>query len=143
MEKFQKYCLSVLLVIIYNNISAQVTNGVIENEDCRKICEIYSQFFESQHSDSQIYFTKKKTAYQALNQKDKAIEVVGKILPEIQHNLGFNNSDIGLAYSERQKHDLSLLNFEKQSKDYNFTDSTYLKDKVSKIRNKDYLDFKS
>jgi hypothetical protein len=43
MEKFQKYCLSVLLVIICSNISAQVINGSVENEDCRQLYEFYHQ----------------------------------------------------------------------------------------------------
>ncbi|KMQ69624.1 hypothetical protein ACM39_00730 [Chryseobacterium sp. FH2] len=138
MEKFQKYCLSVLLVIIYSNISAQIPNDAIEHNDCKKICEIYSQFF---CHNSQAFFIPKKTSYQTFSQKGKAVDIVNKFLPEIQQNAGFNKNDFEIAYHEGEKHNISRINFEKQ-KNYSFFESTYLKNKVSKIRNKDYLDLK-
>ena len=44
---------------------------------------------------------------------------------------------------ELKNHDKALENFEKQSKVYDFAENIYFKSKVSKIRNKDYLDLKN
>ena len=47
------------------------------------------------------------------------------------------------SYLELKNHDKALENFEKQSKVYDFAENIYFKTKVSKIRNKDYLDLKN
>ena len=46
-------------------------------------------------------------------------------------------------YFELKNHDKALENFEKQSRVYDFAENIYFKSKVSKIRNKDYLDLKN
>lgn len=47
-----------------------------------------------------------------------------------------------MTYFEQGRYDKALENFEKQSKEYDFAENIYFKSKVSKIRNKDYLDLK-
>ena len=49
MEKFQKYYLSVLLVILYSShLSAQVNCTAVEGENCKKACEIFNYWGEFQ-----------------------------------------------------------------------------------------------
>jgi len=43
MEKFQKYCLSLLIIVVYTNLQAQINCNIIEDEDCKKACEIYNK----------------------------------------------------------------------------------------------------
>jgi tetratricopeptide (TPR) repeat protein len=43
MEKFQKYCLSFLIFLVFGNIQAQVNCNAIEGENCKKACEIYNK----------------------------------------------------------------------------------------------------
>ncbi|KPH11961.1 hypothetical protein [Chryseobacterium sp. ERMR1:04] len=141
MEKFQKYCLSVLLVIICNNISAHVHNGTIESDDCKRLREVYSKFLGTQDYDQVFEFlAKKKTSeYCTLNQKQKVFDAIGEtIVPNHHHN--FYNDYLGLNYSQRNKHNKNLENFERQNKEYNFVENIYFTSKVSKVRNKDYLD---
>jgi hypothetical protein len=53
------------------------------------------------------------------------------------------NIAISITSFETEKYDKALENFEKQSKVYDFAENIYFRSKVSKIRNKDYLDLKS
>ncbi|MBB4807044.1 tetratricopeptide (TPR) repeat protein [Chryseobacterium defluvii] len=234
MEKFQKYCLSVLLVILYNHIPAQINCNAVEGENCKKACEIYNSasdyqgFRESQEEFDkglelcpgfdQIYSEKavpylkrgdfaswmllmnkavalnptrhlgyrgwcryqflrdyqgaiqdieelekhfpkgylgysangdyelhiaKALCYSALNQKQKAVEIIEKQLKDPQHNVGlYDHYQLGVTYFELGNYDKALENFEKQSKVYDYAENIYFKSKVSKIRNKDYLDLK-
>lgn len=145
MEKFQKYCLSILLVIIYNNISAHVSNGTVESDDCKRLCEVYSKFLGSQHCRQSLVFSagKKSEPYCTLNQKQKAADAIGKTFSAIQHKTGSPDDKSGENYPETEKDEILLKNFERQSKKYSFAGDIYFKSKVSKIRNKDYLDLKS
>ena len=54
----------------------------------------------------------------------------------------YENTPI-VTHFEIGKYDKALENFEKQSKNYDFAENIYFRSKVSKIRNKDYLDLKS
>ena len=54
----------------------------------------------------------------------------------------FDHDQLGVTYFEQGRYDKALENFEKQSKEYDFAENIYFKSKVSKIRNKDYLDLK-
>jgi len=141
MEKFHKYCLSVLLVIICNNISAHVRNGTVESDDCKRLWEVYSKFLGTQDCDQSLEFlTKKKTTdYCSLNQKQKAVDAIGETIVPNQHH-DFYKDYLGLNYSQRNKHNKNLENFERQIKDYDFVENIYFTSKVSKVRNKDYLD---
>lgn len=58
------------------------------------------------------------------------------------NNFQYENTPI-VTHFETGKYDKALENFEKQSKVYDFAENIYFKSKVSKIRNKDYLDLKS
>jgi hypothetical protein len=140
MEKFQKYCLSVLLVIICSNISAQVSNGVIESEDCKQLYEIYNQFLNHDcEASSESCIKENQKPNLAIHQKQNAIDLIGKICSEkYQGNLYKNK--IGAGFSEEKKHSLLLKNFEKNSKQNLFAEILYFKTKVSKVRNKDYLE---
>ena len=42
MEKFQKYCLSLLLFVLCTHFQAQVNCNAIEGENCKKACELYN-----------------------------------------------------------------------------------------------------
>ncbi len=142
MEKFQKYCLSVLLVIICSNISAQASNGSIENENCR-LYEIYNQFLNHECKASQEFCVKEKTKHNfAIHHKQNALESIGNIFPERQQNHFYKNKTEA-DFSEKEKHNLLLKNFEKNSKENLFTEILYFKSKVTKVRNKDYLNLMS
>ncbi|MGL6127023.1 tetratricopeptide repeat protein [Chryseobacterium artocarpi] len=233
MEKFQRYYLSFLLLIVYTNTIAQVNCNAIEGEDCKKACELYNQasdlqgFRESQEGFdraielcpdfSNAYMEKavpylkngdfatwkilidkavtlnpkmhlgyrgwckfqflgdykgaiqdleefrkyypedlgrslngdyhldvvKAMSYSALGQKEKAVGIIERLLATNGYVKGmFDHYQLGVTYFEQGKYDKALENFEKQSKEYDFAENIYFKSKVSKIRNKDYLDLK-
>ncbi|NMR34981.1 hypothetical protein HIO71_12375 [Chryseobacterium aquaticum] len=113
MDKFQKYCLSVILVIIYSNVSANTSISVTLT-DCKQLCELYNTlFFEN---------------VDGVSEKKTGVNVDYKIFRS--------------TYFELSKYDKALENFEKQSKQNDFAENIYFKSKVAKIRNKDYLDLK-
>ncbi|GAA5092466.1 hypothetical protein GCM10023210_21410 [Chryseobacterium ginsengisoli] len=139
MEKFHKYCLSVLLVIICSNISAQINNGNIESEDCKQLYELYNQILNHGYDASQEICLKESARHNfAINQKQNAIDLIGKIFSVKQQN-NFYHNKAGTDFSEKEKHDQLLKNFEKISKENLFAEILYFKTKVSKVRNKDYL----
>lgn len=81
--------------------------------------------------------------YSAIGQKQKAISIIENQLSDKDHILGlFDNYQLGVTYYELNKYDKALENFEKQSTIFDFAENIYFKAKVSKIRNKDYLDLK-
>ncbi|ANF50849.1 hypothetical protein A0O34_10110 [Chryseobacterium glaciei] len=235
MEKFQKYCLSLLILVVYTNLQSQVNCNTIVGEDCKKACEVYN-FLESQgqgYKESQQGFDKaiklcptfsnaykekavpylkrgefitwkilidkavdldpkmhlgyrgwckyqflrdykgaiadiealekfypvgylgysangdyelhiaKAICYSALGEKEKAISIIESQLAKKDHNVGFYDYyQLGVTYFETGKYDKALENFERQSKENDFAENIYFKSKVSKIRNKDYLDLK-
>lgn len=231
MEKFQRYYLSFLLLIVYTNTIAQVNCNAIEGEDCKKACELYNTASDLQGSRvsqedfdkaiqlcpdfSNAYMEKavpylkngdfvtwkilidkavaldpkmhlgyrgwckfqflrdykgavldleelkkyypedlgrsqngdynldvvKAMSYSALGQKKKAAGIIERLLSTTGYVKGmFDHYQLGVTYFELGKYDKALENFEKQSKEYNFAENIYFKSKVSKIRNKDYLD---
>lgn len=233
MEKFQRYYLSFLLLIVYTNTIAQVNCNAIEGEDCKKACELYNtasdlQGFQASQEGfdkaielcpdfSRAYMEKavpylkdgdfvtwkilidkavaldpknhlgyrgwckfqflrdykgaildleelkkyypedlgrsqngdynldvvKAMSYSALGQKEKAAGIIERLLSTRGYVKGmFDYYQLGVTYFELGRYDKALENFEKQSKEYNFAENIYFKSKVSKIRNKDYLDLK-
>lgn len=46
MEKFQKYYLSLLILVVYSNLQSQVNCNVMQSDDCKKACEIYNHLGE-------------------------------------------------------------------------------------------------
>lgn len=52
MEKFQRYYLSFLLLIVYTNTIAQVNCNAVEGENCKKACELYNWASDLQGSGS-------------------------------------------------------------------------------------------
>ncbi|WP_294299635.1 hypothetical protein [uncultured Chryseobacterium sp.] len=140
MEKFHKYCLSVLLVIICSNISAQISNGTAESEDCKQLYELYNRILNQDCEDLQETCTKENPAQNiTINQKHHAIDLIGKIFSNKQKN-NFHHNKAGTDFPEKEKHDQLLKNFEKDSRKNLFAEVLYFKTKVSKVRNKDYLD---
>jgi glycine betaine/choline ABC-type transport system substrate-binding protein len=140
MDKFHKYCLSVLLVIICSNISAQINNGTLGSDDYKKLCEVYSKFLNSQDcKESREFCVRKKTIQlNAIHQKQNAVDIA-----EIfsgNHHSDSHKEKFGSNGFENGKYDKILENFEKNSKEYGFAEMEYFKSKVSKIRNKDYLE---
>ncbi|WPO91254.1 tetratricopeptide repeat protein [Chryseobacterium sp. HR92] len=233
MEKFQRYYLSFLLLIVYTNTIAQVNCNAVEGENCKKACELYNWasdlqgFAESQEGFdkaielcpdfSHAYMEKavpylkngdfvtwkilidkavalnpqmhlgyrgwtkfqflrdykgaiqdldelkkyypgdlgrsqngdynldvvRAMSYSALSQKEKAAGIIERLLATRGYVKGmFDHYQLGVTYFELGRYDKALENFEKQSKEYNFAENIYFKSKVSKIRNKDYLDLK-
>lgn len=233
MEKFQRYYLSFLLLIVYTNTIAQVNCNAIEGEDCKKACELYNTASDLQGSQasqegfdraielcpdfSNAYMEKavpylkngdfatwkilidkamaldpkrhlgyrgwckfqflrdykgavldleelkkyysedlgrslngdynldvvKAMSYSALGQKEKAVGIIERLLAARGYVKGmFDHYQLGVTYFELGRYDKALENFEKQSKEYDFAENIYFKSKVSKIRNKDYLDLK-
>lgn len=234
MEKFQKYYLSLLVLVIYSNLQAQVNCNTMQDDNCKKACEIYNIASELQGtaqsqeafdyaiklcpSFSNLYREKsvpylkngdfvtwkvlidkaveldpkmnlgyrgwckyqflrdykgaiqdiealekiyptgylgysangdyelhiaKAICYSALGQKENAISIIENQLAKKEHNIGFYDYyQLGVNYFELRKYDQALENFEKQSKQNDFAENIYYRSKVSKIRNKDYLDLK-
>jgi len=139
MERFQKYCLSVLLVIICSNISAQIHNGCIENEDRQKLCEFYKKFLGFRDCNATDFSSdRKKEYFNTIHHSQNASDIIGKIFSERQSEKSYHNK-AGHVDFKSEKDIQILKNFEKISKDNGFTETTYFKSKVSKIRNKDYL----
>lgn len=140
MEKFQKYCLSVLLVIICSNISAQISSGNLRSEDCKQLYEIYNQFLNSKesHALEKIFLNEKSRRKFAISDKQNAIDLLGNIFSK--KNKNYSHHKTGIAFSEKERHCQILINFLKESKENIFAEVLYFKSKVSKIRNKDYLD---
>lgn len=96
----------------------------------------------SSNGDYELHIAK-AICYSALGQKEKAISIIENQLSKKDHNVGlFDYYQLGVTYYELGKYDKALENFEKQSKQYDFAENIYYKSKVSKIRNKDYLDLK-
>lgn len=54
-----------------------------------------------------------------------------------------NKNSVQFICTDSKAYNKALENFEKQSKAYDFAENIYFKSKVSKIRNKDYLDLKN
>ena|SRR6218665_2430289 len=91
-------------------------------------------------------------------QNEKNLSNYALILEDIQFDKHFEYQDFKNCDSEKnyqrknftqfvcfksKAHNKALENFEKQSKVYDFAENIFFKNKVSKIRNKDYLDLKS
>ncbi|PIF43994.1 tetratricopeptide repeat protein [Chryseobacterium sp. 52] len=233
MEKFQRYYLSFLLLIVYTNTIAQVNCNAVEGENCKKACELYNWASDRQGNwESQEAFDKaiglcpdfsnaymekavpylkngdfvtwkilidkavavdpkmhlgyrgwckfqflrdytgavqdleelkkyypedlgrslngdyhldvvKAMSYSALGQKEKAVGIIERLLVSRGYFKGmYDHYQLGVTYFELGRYDKASENFEKQSKEYDFAENIYFKSKVSKIRNKDYLDLK-
>ncbi len=233
MEKFQKYYLSLFILVICTNLQAQVNCNTIEGEKCKESCEIsntageFQGFSVSQEAldkaielcptndyaiwEKSIPFLKRGDfvtwkklidravelnpkmhlgyrawcRYQFLRDYEGALADFNELEKIYPNNLGYSqNGDyhlniakgiclsatgkkqeainvfeqqinqkdyhvglydyyqLGVTYFELGNYDKALENFEKQSKIYDFADNIYFKAKVSKIRNKDYLDLK-
>jgi tetratricopeptide (TPR) repeat protein len=234
MEKFQRYYLSFLLLIVYTNTIAQVNCNAVEGENCKKACELYNWASDRQGSrESQEAFDKaiglcpdlsnsymekavpylkngdfvtwkilidkavavdpkmhlgyrgwckfqflrdyngavldleqlkkyypddlgrslngdyhldvvRAMSYSALGEKEKAADIIEKLLASKGYFKGmYDHYQLGVTYFELGRYDKASENFEKQSKEYDFAENIYFKSKVSKIRNKDYLDLKT
>lgn len=140
MEKLHKYCLSVLLVIICSNISAQIGNGSLENDDCKQLYRLYHQILSQEHEFfGELCISKRSVRNFAIGHKENAIDLIGRGFSEHNQNICFKSKFGGYFVNDHEKHFLLLYYYEKSSKDNLFAGILYLKAKVSKIRNKDYL----
>lgn len=139
MEKFHKYCLSVLLVIICSNISAQINNGNAESEDCKQLYELYHQILNHHGEDpSGVSVNERSGQNFGIGQRQNAINLLRDVFQGKEYrNFNKNKSEPGVL--RKEKYSLLLENFEKQSKEQFFARILYFKTKVSKVRNKDYL----
>ncbi|WP_312074941.1 hypothetical protein [Chryseobacterium sp.] len=140
MEKLHKYCLSVLLVIICSNISAQINNGNLETEDCRKLYELYHQILNQDVEACENLCVKGNfKSNSSISKKQNAIDLIGKIFPSKNENFPYKNKS-GNDFSVSEKDDQILKSFEEKSKNKSLAQILYFKTKVSKVRNKDYLE---
>lgn len=140
MEKFQKYCFGVLLVIICSNISAQISNCSVENDDCKQLYRLYHQILCQEHEFAGEFCINKRSIRNfAIGHKENVVDLIGRSFPDQNQN-SFFKSKFGTDFGNNQKHQLFLYNYEKNSKDNLFAGILYFKTKVSKVRNKDYLD---
>ena len=97
----------------------------------------------SQNGDYQLDIVK-GICYSALGNKNKAVQVIENQINKKNYNTGFYDYyQLGVTYFELENYDKALENFEKQKKVYDFAENIYFRAKVSKIRNKDYLDLKN
>ncbi|GEN77830.1 hypothetical protein [Chryseobacterium hagamense] len=139
MEKFHKYCLSVLLVIICSNISAQISSGNAETEDCKQLYELYHQILNRHDAGLEKSCTEGNAVQNLrIGQRQNAIDLLGSVSQGKEYrNFNKNKSEPGVF--QEGKYSLLLKNFEKQDKEICFSQILYFKTKVSKVRNKDYL----
>lgn len=111
MEKFPKYFLSLIIFVVYSNLQAQQAN-VIENVNYNSVkLCTCSKICEPKFLGSQFY------------------------IKHEQYSNSKNSIHILLEY------DKTLQNFEKQNKVLDFAEKIDFRNKVSKTRNKDYLNF--
>ncbi|WP_157676820.1 hypothetical protein [Chryseobacterium sp. T16E-39] len=137
MEKLHKYCLSVLLVMICSNISAQSKNCSIEKDTYKRLYEVYTQFLSSQDCKESCLTEKKKLIqYHTIHQKQCA----GSLIDIHSHKQSGLFKDKFTGNWEKEIRFQVLEAFEKQSKEYELAEAFFFKRKVSKVRNKDYLD---
>lgn len=140
MEKFQKYCLSVLLVIISTNISAQVSNGTFKNDNCKQLQEFYSRILNSADINAlekaRVNVNSRRKF--SISYRENADGLLGDFLFNTVQKYTCQNYENQL--SESTKHNQLLKNFIKSNNRNLQTGNLYFKNKVSKIRNKDYLD---
>jgi len=138
MEKLHKYCLSVLLVIICSNISAQIHSGNVGTEDCKELYKFYNQILDQDCCGSQKYCTKRKLYFgHSVQQKKNALELLGKADFDNKYQYPL----AAISYSKYYNKQNGLLTtFLKAYHGHILTNDLYFKAKVSKIRNKDYLD---
>lgn len=137
MEKLQKYCLSVLLVIISSNISAQISNGTVKSEDCKALYEIYNQFLNLNQCQAlgKIVFNGNSKRKFSIGEKQNAADLFGDSFNK--NNKNNLHKDV-IRFSE-ERHNQQLIVFLKETKKNFIAEVLYFKSKVSKIRNKDYL----
>lgn len=141
MEKLQKYCLSVILVIIYSNVSAHINTETAENIGCEKLRQLCNKLLSEDVDDSILFSNlNKESKYFELNQKHQTIHAVGKKNSKLQKN---NTDSFLLSCFEFDKYDKALEDFEKQTKQNGFAEKIYFKSKFAKVRNKDDLDLKT
>ncbi|AYZ37963.1 hypothetical protein EGY07_21710 [Chryseobacterium indologenes] len=97
----------------------------------------------SQNGDYNLGIVK-AMSYSALGQKEKAAGIIERLLARKAYVKGmYDHYQLGVTYFELGRYDKALENFEEQSREYDFAENIYFKSKVSKIRNKDYLDLKT
>lgn len=119
MDKFQKYYLSLLLVVVYTNLAARVNCGSVENEDCKKTCEIFDQISEYQKllvSQNDSEFTFQNTLFTFKNPSE--------------------------SFSLKDKSEtFDLLRTTNQNPDSNSIFTIFFRVCDSRVRNKDTIDF--
>ncbi|WP_294249637.1 hypothetical protein [uncultured Chryseobacterium sp.] len=134
MEKFQKYCFGVLLVIIYSNISAQTGKEVLHQERCRVLYQFCSQILESGIESQTSAETSNRSSCGYTEKADSAANILSA---KKQGCIYKNKAEAFLPAGT--EHALILKNFERKSREQRFARNLYFKTKVSKVRNKDYL----
>lgn len=114
-------------------------------EDIEALEKIYPTGYlgYSSNGDYELHIAK-ALCYSALGQKEKVISIIENQLSKKDHNVGlFDYYQLGVTYFELNKYDKALENFEKQSKINDFAENIYFRSKISKVRNKDYLELKN
>lgn len=142
MEKFHKYCLSVLLVIVCGNISGQITGESSKNGKCGALNEFYSHFLNDGFETSSEFCLKNRLPRNtAIRYKRNAIDLIGKFFPANQQ-ISSDQKKSASNFAQRDRYHQLLKVFERQNKVNDFAENIYFKSEAAKIRNKDYLDLK-
>lgn len=135
MEKFQKYCFGVLLVMIYSNISVQAGKEVLQHENCSEFYQLCSRILksgiESQASAETGHIS-------SCGYKENKVSFTVNIFSAKKPGRVYNHK-AETCFPVSEEYTLVLKNFERTSKEQVFAPILYFKTKVSKVRNKDYL----
>lgn len=113
-------------------------------EDIEALEKIYPTGYlgYSSNGDYELHIAK-ALCYSAIGEKEKAVSIIENQLSKKDHTIGlYDYYQLGVTYFELKNYDKALENFEKQSNVYDYAENSYFKAKVSKIRNKDYLEEK-
>ncbi|AZA81175.1 hypothetical protein C1637_00930 [Chryseobacterium lactis] len=111
--------------------------------ECKDAIQGIKDLGRSQNQDCNTGIVKAMSC-STLGQKEKAAGIIERLLGTRGYVKGmFDQYQLGITYFELGRYDKALENFEKQGKEYDFAENIYFKSKVSKIRNKDYLDLKA
>lgn len=116
--------------------------GAIADFDTMEKLGLKINQYSSQNGDYNLEIAK-GICYSALGDKEKAKSILENQISKKDYIIGlYDYFQLGVTYYQLNNYDKAIENFEKQSKKLEFAENIFYKAKVSKIRNKDYLNLK-